>query len=377
MKIVFVGSADPFLSVYPPGGGIENQIWGLSKKLVERGHEVHVLERWRGEDYRCVKGIHIYGVKTRLKDPFISFLIFSKNAVKVIEKIKPEVMYLAERFTAYYPSKMNLPKLFVTHNRDAFDFYKDYALKTNKLNHIFFRLKRRIEHKVMKNCDLICPITPSLEGILHKTGFKDTLILPNAIDVDEYHNDEDGEYIFYTGQLARFKAVDLLIKAFNELSKDYDNYELVIGGTGPDEARLRKIASKSEKKDKIVFTGWVSRERLLELYSKCAVFALPSLFETFGIVCIEGMASGKPVIASNIIGPSDIIEQGETGFLFEKGDGEGLRQLLEFVLSDDSLRKKIGSRARAEVAEKYDFSVTSRTLEDAFKLIAFDGMRHD
>lgn len=369
MRIAFVGSADPFLSVYPPGGGIENQIWGLSKKLVEVGHEVHILERWRGEGYRCMGGIHIHGVKTCFKDPFVSFLIFSRNAVKVIEKVKPDVMYLAERFTAYYPSKMNLPKIFVTHNRDAFDFYKEYALKTNKLNHVFFRLKRHIERGVMKRCDLICPLTPSLEGILHEMGFENTFILPNAINVKEYYNNgEDEKYIFYTGQLVKFKAVDLLIKAFNELPKEYDEYKLAISGTGSDEDRLRKIATESSKKDKIRFVGWVDRRRLLKLYSKCTVFVLPSLFETFSIVTLEAMASGKPVVASKVIGPMDLVKHGETGYLFEKGDVDELGRYLEVLLSDEGLRRKMGSEARVE-AERYDFEAISRRLEDAFSHI--------
>lgn len=368
MRIVFVGSADPFLSVYPPGGGIENQIWGLSKKLVERDHEVHILERWRGKNYRCIEGIHLHGVKACFKDPFMSFLIFSRNAVKIIEKIKPDVMYLAERFTAYFPSKMNIPKLFVTHNRDAFDFYEEYALKTNKLNHILFRLKRYIEHEAMRNCDLICPLTPSLEEILHEMGFENTFILPNAINVREYCNNGDEGYVFYTGQLVRFKAVDLLIEAFDELSEECDKYWLVISGTGPDEGRLRRIAANSRKRGRISFAGWVERERLLELYSKCTVFVLTSLFETFSITTLEAMASGKPVVASRIIGPMDLMKHCETGYLFKKGDVKELKYYLEILLSDDGLRRKIGSKAKVE-AKKYDFEIISQRLEKAFDQI--------
>jgi hypothetical protein len=102
----FGGFADSFLSVYPSGGGVESQVWGLSRSLVERGHEVRILERWRGEDCGFMDGICIQGVETHLKGPLASFLVFSRNAAKVVEKIKPDVMYLAERFTAYYPSKM-------------------------------------------------------------------------------------------------------------------------------------------------------------------------------------------------------------------------------------------------------------------------------
>jgi glycosyltransferase involved in cell wall biosynthesis len=360
------------MSTYPPGGGIENQVWGLSHEMVRRGHQVHILERYNGVRERMVDGIRIHGVKTFLNDPFISFLLFSGFSVSLIKRIRPDVIYLSERFTALFPSLLPFPKLFVTHNRDAFNFYRDYALSTNPLNYLFYPIKRGIELFVMKNSQLVCPITPSLDRILRTEGFKNTLVLPNSIRVSDYHDAGLGDYIFYSGQLRKFKAVDVLIKAFETLPEDCSHYRLIIGGTGPEEGRLRTFASASRKSGKIQFVGWSTRETLVSLYAECTLFVLPSLFETFSIVCLEAMASHKAVLASDIIGPKDIIEDGKTGILFPPGDVDALVKKLAYLLTNPAELMAMGERAH-EAATRLDFRATADSFERAIlRLTASD-----
>lgn len=368
VRIAFMGSADPFLSTFPPGGGIELQIWGLGKELAKRGHEIHILERFRGERLREVDGLTLHGVPApSLADPFLSFLLVSRAAVPKLEEVHPDVLYLAERFTAFFPSRLQVPKVFATHNRDAFDFYRAYAIRRSPLNLGFFPLKQWMERRVMASCDLICPLTHSLDALVRAMGFLNTRVIPNAVDTDRYENAGDDDYILYSGQLRRFKAIDLLLNAFNELPRDFDHYRLLIGGTGPDSVRLQSLASKMRKRDRIRFLGWVSREHYLRLLARCTAFVLPSLFETFGIVLLEAMASGKPVVASRIIGPADVVIEGETGLLFPPGETGKLRSTIERLLADPRERSRMGTRGRRTAKEHYDFRVTAALLEGVFE----------
>ena len=113
--------------------------------------------------------------------------------------------------------------------------------------------------------------------------------------------------------------------------------------------------------DRIKFIPMVNKTKLKEYLSLCSVFVLPSLFETFGIVLIEAMASGKPVIASNIPGPNEIIQNGYNGFLFEKENHKELTDCLKLLLNDNPLQKKIGENAKKTVEERYTFE---KVVED-------------
>jgi glycosyltransferase involved in cell wall biosynthesis len=238
-----------------------------------------------------------------------------------------------------------------------------------RINLFRFKVGQTIENSVMNRCDLVCALNKSLEKELHQRGIKNTSILPDAIDSKLYYNNDDSNFIYFTGQLWKLKGIQYLIEAFNLLSAEYDNYELLIGGNGPYEQELKKQAQNSRKRKKIKFTSWLNREQLLENYSRCTVYVLPSLAETFGIVLLEAMASSKPVIASNIVGPKDIIEHGKDGFLFQPKNIGELKKYLELILSDLALGKRMGEEGRKKVKEKYDFEATAKILEKAFESI--------
>lgn len=161
----------------------------------------------------------------------------------------------------------------------------------------------------MSQSDIIVALTKSLRNYMQENCFTNTCIIPNAVDVEKNTNCGDEKFILFAGKLNKVKGIEYLIKAFSELSNDYSS-DLLIIGSGPDENRLMKMAISNKIENRVRFIPMVSKNELRDFLSKCSVFVLPSLFETFGIVTIEAMSSGKPVIASNIPGPRDIISHG-------------------------------------------------------------------
>lgn len=134
-----------------------------------------------------------------------------------------------------------------------------------------------------------------------------------------------------------------------------DEFELVIGGFGPEKENLEDLKSKLGIKNRITFIPWLPKSDFIKKIASCSVYVLPSLCEPFGVVIIESTASGKPVIASNIPGPNEIITHGKDGFLFEAGNVFELKKYLELLLEDEKLRKRIGKNARRTVEERYTF----------------------
>ena len=189
-------------------------------------------------------------------------------------------------------------------------------------------------------------------------------VIPNAVDPNCYKNYSDEGFILYAGRLVPHKKVDELIRVYSDISKDF-NENLIIIGSGPCERELKAEVASLGLEKRVRFIPFLPRTKYREYLSKCSFFVLPSEAEAFGVVIIEAMASGKPVIARNIIGPRDIITHGYNGFLFE--NIHELKKYLRLLLSDEGLRKKMGKNARRTVEEKYTFSKVAKQYLELYE----------
>jgi glycosyltransferase involved in cell wall biosynthesis len=160
----------------------------------------------------------------------------------------------------------------------------------------------------------------------------------------------------------RGKGIDLLIQAMPRLLTSLPDVSLVVIGDGADRARLERMAHDLRVGEHIQFCGNVPVEALVAAYRRCDVFALPSRKEGFGLVFLEAMAFGKPVVGGAHGGTPDIIEDGVTGYLVRHGDVEQLAHVLERLLADDGLRKEMGRRAQEHVRRRYLFEDFERRL---------------
>lgn len=156
------------------------------------------------------------------------------------------------------------------------------------------------------------------------------------------------DFYFSAGRLIPYKKFDLLVKAFNKSGK-----KLVIAGTGPELEKLRKMA-----KENVEVLGYVKDKKLKELYANCKGFLFPQM-EDAGIVPLEAMASGRPVIAYNKGGSLDTMIDGKTGVFFEKQTVESLNKAIEKFES-----MKFDSKAIRKHAEKYDVEIFKERIRD-------------
>ncbi len=168
----------------------------------------------------------------------------------------------------------------------------------------------------------------------------------------------DGKVVLTVGRQdrgAQYKGVDLLIEATLRLLHTFPDLHLVVIGSGTDRSRLERMAQQLQIGEHIHFLGDVPGEKLAAAYRRCNVFAMPSSGEGFGLVFLEAMAFGKPVVGGAHGGTLDIIDDGVTGYLVPHGDVDLLAQLLDRLLADDGLRKEIGQRAQKRIHETYLF----------------------
>jgi phosphatidylinositol alpha-mannosyltransferase len=185
-------------------------------------------------------------------------------------------------------------------------------------------------------------------------------IIPNGVDVDHFSPDvspigefSDGKLnILFVGRLEKRKGVKYLLEAFRQVKQEVPDSRLIIVGPGTRlRRRYEKHVMKNGLKD-VVFTGLVPYEELPRYYKAADVFCAPATGrESFGIILLEAMAVGKPIVASNIEGYANVVSHGVDGLLVPPADKESLAQALISLLADGSLRQKMGAKGRAKALE--------------------------
>ncbi len=170
---------------------------------------------------------------------------------------------------------------------------------------------------------------------------------------------DDDQILLFVGRIEPLKGVDILLGAAAQMEGQSDCFVLVIGGdsdarTG-EMAHLRDLAEELGIAERVSFLGAVDHERLPLFYSAADVCVVPSFYESFGLVALEAMACGTPVVASRVGGLTVAVRDGETGYLIPWRCPEPFAERLELLLGNDELRRAFGQAAREEV-ERFRWS---------------------
>ena len=160
----------------------------------------------------------------------------------------------------------------------------------------------------------------------------------------------------------RYKGMDTLITALPRLLPRWPELQLVAVGDGDDRLWLADLAEETGVERHVHFLSGLSYEELAACYAHCEMFALPSRGEGFGLVYLEAMASGKPVIGGAHGGAPEVIEDGKTGYLVPHGDAAQLATAIETLLSDASLREEMGRRGKQRVENEFRFTVFAKSF---------------
>jgi 1,4-alpha-glucan branching enzyme len=203
-------------------------------------------------------------------------------------------------------------------------------------------------------------------------------VIPNGVDVDVFHPAadwpaDDGSILF-VGRLVPQKGVDVLIRALGALLPRHPAARLVIVGDGDSRLALQRLVRALGLGPAVTFTGWTSGAALVAAYQRAAVVVVPSRYEPFGIVALEGMACGRPVVASRVGGLSDVVND-EVGTLVPESDPLALAVALARFLGDPEARAAAGREGTARAARFGWGTVADRTLELYRRVLAMESDR--
>ena len=201
----------------------------------------------------------------------------------------------------------------------------------------------------------------------------DYRVIPNGIDTRRFLNQapygelRDGMCnLLFVGRLEYRKGLGYLLRAFETLKPQYPNLRLIIVGDGPLRRWYGNFINRKQLED-VVMAGYVPPTELPRYYASADIFCSPATGdESFGIVLLEAMASGKPIVATSIDGFREVVTHGSEGLLVERKSRRQLAYALQTLISNPSLREQMGE-AGVVTAQQYDWERVIDRVTDVYK----------
>jgi D-inositol-3-phosphate glycosyltransferase len=184
--------------------------------------------------------------------------------------------------------------------------------------------------------------------------------------------EHDAPVLLFVGRIEPLKGIDLLVRAAAQLEGRFQL--LVVGGDAKDTRRkrdLRKLAAETGVEGRIVFADAVPHDELPLVYNAADVCVVPSSYESFGLVALEAMACGVPVVASRVGGLRETVQDGRTGYLVPWRCPEPFAERIDLLLLNESLRKTLGAEAR-QAAERFGWAAVAARVEDVYHRLVSD-----
>ena len=346
---------------FPPHvGGVGVHIHSLSKKLVEEGHEVYVIT-YPHKDLKDIDGIHVIGTKG-LNLPGIRGLSFKRSAKKQLDNlckkenidiIHGHYLYPAGAVATEIGKKHGINTYITAHGSDMFELYKNQSFMRNPIK------------KTLKDADKVFAVSNALNDEILATGVTGiadkTSIYWNSVDVNKFKEPISKDYkdkptVMFVGNVIKRKNVSLILDAKKECKTDF---ELVIVGDGPLLNDLKRKV-KDENIEDVVFTG--AKRDVENIIPTADLLILPSFSESFGLVLIEALACGVPVIGSNVGGIKEIITP-DVGLLIDPENPSSLSKAIDDVLSNEKLYNKFKSNARKRALDFSEVKIPYEELQ--------------
>ena len=200
-------------------------------------------------------------------------------------------------------------------------------------------------------------------------------IIPNGIQLDDFalatpfpHLQDGMINLLFVGRLEKRKGLKYLLSAYSKLKWEWPNLRLLVVGPGKPDDDSYRIMSERNLQD-VVFVGRVSDQDKARYYKSADIFCSPATGkESFGIVLLEAMAAGKPVIASEIEGYSSVITHGQEGLLVEPKKDDALAKAIALLLNDPALRARLGANGRQTV-EQFRWERVAARVMDYYKTL--------
>jgi len=364
MRILLVNDTDKEF------GGAEKYMFTLAKLLLENGHQVEIFGSQKfNTNLSYISRIYNISDCFRLTNLLKAFQPDIVHVHKINLALSPSILRVIKRF--------NIPVVMTVHdfhyvcpddwlidNKDlpcyhGFNvkcvFSNCYRSKISwkykglRIYHVISLLLHRTLLKKYVD-QFIVPSNSLAQMMRGNLCVKNVSFVPNIIWLNSNLCNtpiSDCKRLLFIGRLSKEKGAEYLINAMPKILECFPDTELTLIGKGPEEHTLKNMVRKLGIERNVRFRGFVSEDNLAESYLQAELVVVPSFWaENNPIVCLEAMAHGRPVIASNLFGLSELIDDEDIGTLFNPGDAVDLAHKIIAILSDFDKVQKMSANSR-------------------------------
>ncbi len=369
---------------YPPNivGGLSIHCKGLAEALAKIGEEVDVITV--GDRDEVINGVNIYRVSPPYHSHFLTRILLMaeelEKKVGIVDK-DYDVIHCHDWMTHFVGANLK-------HNRKIAYVQSIHSTEMGRCGGINSEDSSLIHHlewlSTYESCQVITVSRALKEEVcsIFSTPWDKVNVIYNGINPEEFDLNlsyeekinfrrsigvHDNEImLLYVGRLTYQKGVEYLIRAMPILLSKY-NIRLVIAGNGDMANYLKDLCNWLNVGHKVNFLGFVNGERLKYLYNSADLTVIPSIYEPFGIVALEAMASGCPVVASSVGGLREIIQHEYNGIWVYPGNPESIAWGVSRVLDDEGLRNYIVKNAKKDAYTKYSWINIAKETVKVYK----------
>ena len=371
MKILFFN-----YEFFPIGGGGSTVTKFLAEELVRKGHEVSlVTSKYKDlKEYEVINGVKVHRVKVvrRHRDrasifEMLTYIISAFSYVrKFIGKEKPDIIHaffvVPSGAVAYLMYKLyKIPYIIYLGGSDVPGVDKDrYG--------IIYNIVAPFIKLIWRNARFTVAASEGLKGYAINTDKKVKLtVIPNGVEFNRFKpagNKKKNRKIklLAIGRLIPRKGFQYLIEALPEVIKNSKReFEVEIIGSGPYYGHLKELVRKHKIENKVKFLGLVEYENLIKYYQQADILINASYGEGMPLVVLEAMATGLPIIATNVAGNEELVK--DNGIIVRARNPKELAGALIKVLNNDGLRKNMGKNS-LKIIKDYSWSrITEKYIE--------------
>lgn len=379
---------------YPPGpGGVERHVGELARRLASRGDTVTVLTsdlyreypferlaanvpRHETRDGYFIERLPVWTLPGEAHYPFF------RGLPSALRRERPEILHVHTYGThhatlaARYHRRNKVPFVLTAHFHPIWSIYGGWF--RHRLRGFYDRF---LAGRVLGQASRVVIQTHEEERLLRSLGLRLPPVAlippgysplpppPTGGNAFAQRYEIPGPFLLFVGRLASNKGLLELVEAFAPLARAQRDLSLVLVGEdggmrAPVEARIRAL----DLAGRVRLTGFVEDERLLaSAFHEARLFVLPSEYEAFGLVLLEALAQGTPVLASSVGGIPEVLDGGRAGRLVPPKDVPALRGALEAMLADPVGSRLLGEYGRRAVVPRYDWEKVVDQLQALFR----------
>ncbi len=366
----------------PQMNGVAVSVNILFKELKSRGHNAFLfVPRIEGHED---KEPGIFRIPS-WNFPFYRghrFIYGFGYVLSVVKQLKFELIHAQTPFGAglislYLAHKRNIPMIHTYHT--SFSCYVHYVPFLPRP--VAIKLARLTSRKYCNACQKVISPSRQIKAMLLDYGINVPIeVLPTGVEIELFQQAQKGiirarhdiapqaKILLFVGRLGKEKNIDFLIKAFKEIKVDITDVYFIIVGDGPSRTDLEELSSRMDLSNRVIFAGAYPRNDAAQYIKDADLFIFASQTETQGLVLVEAMAGGLPVVALEGPGVLDVIKDGKTGFLCKNSMIEFKKKVIK-LLQDDELRTEMSTFAREHASQFSRQVFVDKTVELYEKIV--------